>query len=50
MVTVLRLLDHTDILAEFPALAAYKARGEDRPAFARALSEQLEAYVAPTGE
>lgn len=50
MVTVLRLLDHTDILAEFPALAAYKARGEARPAFARALAEQLEAYVAPTGE
>lgn len=50
MVTVLRLLDHTPILNEFPALAAYKARGEARPAFTRALTEQLGAYSAPAGE
>ncbi|WP_395394592.1 glutathione S-transferase family protein [Novosphingobium sp. BL-8A] len=50
MVTVLRCLDHTDMLAAFPALAAYKARAEARPAFRRALTEQLEAYSAPAGE
>ncbi|MGO4168540.1 glutathione S-transferase [Novosphingobium sp. PhB57] len=47
LVTVLRSLDHTAILAEFPALAAYKARGENRPAFRRALAEQLESYASP---
>lgn len=47
LVTVLRSLDHTAILAEFPALAAYKARGENRPAFHRALAEQLESYASP---
>jgi glutathione S-transferase len=45
MVTVLRNLDHTDILAEFPALSAYKARGEARPAFQRALEDQLAGYA-----
>ena len=41
MVTVLRILDHTDLVAARPALAAYKARGIARPAFERALSAQL---------
>lgn len=41
MVTVLRILDHTDLVAARPALAAYKARGTERPAFARALAAQL---------
>ena len=40
MITVLRNLDHTDIVAGFPTLAAYKARGEARPAFRRALADQ----------
>jgi len=40
MVTVLRNLRHTDIVAEFPTLAAYQARGEARPAFQRALIDQ----------
>lgn len=40
MVTVLRNLDHTDILADFPTLAAYKQRGEARPAFRQALADQ----------
>ncbi|EQB13975.1 MAG: hypothetical protein K0R64_1784 [Novosphingobium lindaniclasticum] len=47
MVTVLRILDHTAILQGYPVLAAYKTRGEDRPAFRRALAEQLESYASP---
>lgn len=41
MVTVLRNLNHTDILAGFPNVAGYKARGEARPAFRSALDAQL---------
>lgn len=47
MTSVLRNIDHTDILAEFPALAAFKARGEARPAFQRALADQLAGYREP---
>ena len=41
MVSVLRILDHTDLVANRPALAAYKERGTARPAFQRALAAQL---------
>ena len=41
MVTVLNILRHTDLVAEYPALAEYKARGEARPAYQRALDAQL---------
>ncbi|XSG81467.1 MAG: glutathione S-transferase family protein [Methyloligella sp. ZOD6] len=41
MVTVLRDLDHTDLLAEFPSLTAYCERGTARPAFERAYRAQL---------
>ncbi len=41
MITVLRILRHTDILGRFPNLAAYQARGEARPAFQRALDAQM---------
>ena len=41
MVTVLNNLRHTDLVAEYPALAAYKKRGEDRPAYRRALEAQF---------
>jgi len=41
MVTVLNNLRHTELVAEYPALAAYKARGEARPAYKRALEAQL---------
>jgi len=44
MVTVLRNLRHTDLVAEFPNLAAFLKRGEARPAFQRALSDQLAAF------
>lgn len=46
MVTVLRFLQHTELVAEFPNLAAYLKRGEARPAFQRALSDQLAVYAA----
>jgi glutathione S-transferase len=41
MITVLRFLRHTSIIADYPNLAAYKERGEARPAFQRALAAQL---------
>lgn len=52
MVTVLRFLRHTDLVAEFPNLAAYLKRGEARPAFQRALADQLAVYkqFEPEGE
>ena len=52
MVTVLRLADRSDQLADFPNLSAYVKRGEARPAFQQALSDQLAAYREhePQGE
>ncbi|HEY0327228.1 MAG TPA: glutathione S-transferase family protein [Allosphingosinicella sp.] len=41
MVSVLRALDHTDLVTKRPALAAYKERGIARPAFKAALAAQL---------
>jgi glutathione S-transferase len=46
MVTVLNNLRHTDLIAEHPALAAYKARGEARAAYKRALSAQYADFTA----
>lgn len=40
-VDVLRILDHTDLLDNCPRLKAYKTRCENRPAFRRALDDQL---------
>ncbi|MGY4398249.1 glutathione S-transferase [Sphingomonas sp. UYAg733] len=45
MATVLRLIRHTDIVAEFPALDVYLRRCEARPAFQRALHGQLAEYA-----
>ena len=45
MITVLRFLRHTDLVAQFPNLAAYLKRGEARPAFQRALADQLAVYA-----
>jgi glutathione S-transferase len=52
MITVFRLLRHTEIVQEFPNLAAYLERGQNRPAFQRALSDQLAAFSEhqPQGE
>lgn len=44
LITVLRLLRHTDTVQQFPNLAAYLERGQDRPAFQQALSDQLAAF------
>ena len=46
MVSVLRNLRHTDLVAEHPELAAYVARGEARPAFQRAHADQLAVFAA----
>ena len=46
MVTVLRFLRHTQLVAEFPNLKAYLERGEARPAFQRALADQLAVFAA----
>jgi glutathione S-transferase len=46
MVTVLRFLRHTDLVAQFPNLDAFVKRGEARPAFQRALADQLAVYAA----
>ena len=46
LVTVLRFLRHTDLVVGFPNLAAYLKRGEARPAFQRALADQLATYAA----
>ena len=46
MVSVLRNLRHTELVAEHPTLAAFVARGEARPAFQRALADQLAVFEA----
>jgi glutathione S-transferase len=44
MVSVLRNLKHTDMVAQFPNLEAFQKRGEARPAFQRALNDQLATF------
>ena len=44
MVTVLRALGGSQLLAEHPATQTYVARGEARPAFQRAMTDQLAAF------
>ena len=52
MVSVLRNLRHTELVAAHPNLAAFVARGEARPAFQRALADQLAVFEQhqPEGE
>lgn len=50
MVPVLRRLESTGILADYPALAAYVARAVARPAYQRAFADQLAVFVASGGE
>jgi glutathione S-transferase len=47
MTTVLRNFRHTDLVASYPNLSAYQARCEARPAFQRALADQLAAFKSP---
>jgi glutathione S-transferase len=50
MVTVLRRLEGSSILEEYPNLCAYVARGKARPAYKRAFDAQLAVFTAaPTG-
>lgn len=44
LVLVLRRLDGSGIVEEYPNLAAYVARGEARPAYKRAFADQLAVY------
>ncbi|MDA9473826.1 glutathione S-transferase [Bradyrhizobium sp. CCBAU 65884] len=46
MVTVLRRLNTSGLLDEYPDIAAYVARGEARPAFRRAFDAQLAVFKA----
>jgi glutathione S-transferase len=46
MIDVLRRLKGSGLLEEFPNVAAYVVRGEDRPAFGRALASQRADYLA----
>lgn len=46
MVTVLRILCHTELVSEYPNLAGYVKRGQARPAFKQALSDQLAVFTA----
>jgi glutathione S-transferase len=44
MVTTLRFLRHTDLVAQFANLDAFVKRGEARPAFGQALQDQLATF------
>ncbi|ODT06848.1 MAG: glutathione S-transferase [Mesorhizobium sp. SCN 65-20] len=46
MVMVLRRLNGSGLLEEYPSLAAYVSRGEARPAFRRAFDAQLAVFTA----
>lgn len=46
MVLVLRRLEGSGILEEYPNLSAYVARGEARPAYKRAYADQLAVFKA----
>ena len=45
MTTVLRVLRDTDKVTSRPVLRAYQRRCEDRPAFAKALADQLQTFA-----
>jgi glutathione S-transferase len=45
MVAVLRRLNGSGLLEEYPNLSAYVVRGESRPAFKRAFEAQLAVFT-----
>lgn len=45
MVAVLRIVDGTPLLGAHPTLVDYVARGTDRPAFRRALADQMAGFT-----
>lgn len=50
LTTVLRILRHTDIVAQFPALAAYHGRCNGRPASRKAMADHLGTFEEPVPE
>lgn len=50
MVTVLRRLEGSGILEEYPNLSAYVARGTARPAYKRAFDAQLAVFLAAAAD
>lgn len=46
MIAVLRILNGSSLLAQYPALVDYVARGQARPAFRRAFNAQLAVFNA----
>ncbi|WP_309646270.1 glutathione S-transferase family protein [Phenylobacterium sp.] len=44
MVSVLRILRHTNLVARYPNLEAYRLRCEARPAFRKALADQMATF------
>jgi len=46
MTTVLRILRTTNLVSTRPTLEAYRSRGEERPAFRRALAAQMTTFAA----
>jgi glutathione S-transferase len=46
MVTVLRFLEYTNLVSADPVLGPYVARCEARPAFKKALADQLAVFAA----
>lgn len=49
MIEVIKRVEEYGILADFPTLAAYVARGQDRPAFQRAFAAQKAAFAQSQG-
>jgi len=47
MVSVLGGLRNTSLLDRFPALAAYVARGEARPAHRKAMADHMAVFDSP---
>jgi glutathione S-transferase len=45
MADVLRIIDSTGIIDDFPTLKAYKQRCEARPAFKRAMKDQMQGFA-----
>ncbi|WP_066726362.1 MULTISPECIES: glutathione S-transferase family protein [Sphingomonas] len=50
MTTVLRMLRHTELLGRFPHVSALKERCQARPAFQKALADQLSSLDRTIGE
>jgi glutathione S-transferase len=50
MVTVLRRLNSSGLLKEYPSLTAYIARAEARPAYQRAFADQLAVFTASSSK